>query len=38
MPRRGHPAPPPDIATRARRYNPSVAFAMMLRWISFDPA
>jgi hypothetical protein len=35
----GHPPVPPDIATRAHTsYNPSVALAMMLRWISFDPA
>ncbi len=37
MPRRGYPPAPPDIATGAR-YNPSVAFAMMFRWISLDPA
>jgi hypothetical protein len=37
----GHPPAPPNIATRAisgSHYNPSVAFAMMFRWISFDPA
>jgi hypothetical protein len=31
-----HPSAPPDIA--ARHYSPSVALAMMLRWISFEPA
>jgi hypothetical protein len=34
----GHPPAPPDIAAPARHYNPRVAFAMMLRWISLDPA
>ena len=38
----GHPPAPPNIAARARstsrHYNPSVAFAMMFRWISLDPA
>ena len=35
----GHPPVPPDIATRAHAsYNPSVALAMMFRWISLDPA
>jgi hypothetical protein len=38
----GHPPAPPTIATRApsttHHYSPSVAFAMMFRWISFDPA
>jgi len=36
-----HPPTPPDIAARALsaiHYSPSVAFAMMFRWISFDPA
>jgi hypothetical protein len=31
-----HPPAPPDIAAPA--YNPSVAFAMMFRWISLEPA
>ncbi len=38
----GHPPAPPSIATRppstSRHYSPSVAFAMMLRWISLEPA
>ena len=34
----GHPPAPPGIATRAPHYNPSVAFAMMFRWISLEPA
>ena len=39
----GHPPAPPNITAAARplsttHYSPSVAFAMMLRWISLDPA
>jgi hypothetical protein len=37
----GHPAAPPNIAARARsasHYSPRVAFAMILRWISLEPA
>jgi hypothetical protein len=38
----GHPPAPPDITGRLsstrRHYSPSVAFAMMFRWISLDPA
>jgi hypothetical protein len=29
---------PAPLDAAARHYNPSVAFAMMLRWISLDPA
>ncbi len=37
----GHPPAPPNITARALsaiHYSPSVAFAMMFRWISLDPA
>ena len=40
-PPQGHPPAPPNIAARAvsaSHYSPSVAFAMMLRWISLEPA